>query len=314
MDQDWSVKRMIRQIVLSRAYQLASTHDARDFEADPDNTLVWRMSPRRLEAEALRDAVLSIGGRLILEPPVGSAVAIGGRGAGRAVSRVQPGRPGEAPGGLPDRGPRPVARVAQPVRLRRPEPPHRRALDHQRADAVALPDEQPVRDPAGRGRPPSGCEPSRGTTRTRIKAAYLRFLSRDRRPSPNSAGPGRSSRSSPPARRPVRARTGGRPPGRPSARPSSPAPSSDTSTDDRPHAARFPSPNHRGPLPSHVRPRIRPFPNVHLSRRTLLKSLSSGFGYVAFAGLSTMASAADRDLKGSPLAPGRRTSRRRRSG
>jgi hypothetical protein len=40
-----------------------------------------------------------------------------------------------------------------------------------------------------------------------------------------------------------------------------------------------------------------------LSRRTLLKSLSSGFGYVAFAGLSTMASAADRDLKGSPLAP-----------
>jgi len=39
-----------------------------------------------------------------------------------------------------------------------------------------------------------------------------------------------------------------------------------------------------------------------VSRRTLLKGLSSGFGYVAFAGLSTMATAADRDRKGSPLA------------
>jgi hypothetical protein len=39
------------------------------------------------------------------------------------------------------------------------------------------------------------------------------------------------------------------------------------------------------------------------SRRTILKGLSSGFGYVAFAGLSTMASAADRGAKGSPLGP-----------
>ena len=39
-----------------------------------------------------------------------------------------------------------------------------------------------------------------------------------------------------------------------------------------------------------------------LSRRTLLKGLSSGFGYIAFAGLSTLAAAADRDRKRSPLA------------
>ena len=39
-----------------------------------------------------------------------------------------------------------------------------------------------------------------------------------------------------------------------------------------------------------------------LSRRSLLKGLSSGFGYVAFAGLSTLAAAADRDRKRSPLA------------
>ena len=80
MDQGWSVKRMIRRIVLSRAYQLGSSHDARNFEADPDNALVWRISPRRLEAEAIRDAVLSASGKIDLKPPVGSAVALAGEG------------------------------------------------------------------------------------------------------------------------------------------------------------------------------------------------------------------------------------------
>ncbi len=54
-----------------------------------------------------------------------------------------------------------------------------------------------------------------------------------------------------------------------------------------------------------------------LSRRTVLKSLSSGFGYVAFAGLSTMASAAERDRGRGRVRrwlPGRRTFPRRRSG
>ncbi len=84
MDQNWSVKKLIRRIVLSRAYQLGSTHDSHSFEIDPDNTLIWRMSPRRLEAEALRDAVLAISGKLDLEPPVGSAVARAGEGPARA--------------------------------------------------------------------------------------------------------------------------------------------------------------------------------------------------------------------------------------
>ena len=37
MDEGWSVKQLIRQIVLSRSYQLSSTYDPRSFEADPDN-------------------------------------------------------------------------------------------------------------------------------------------------------------------------------------------------------------------------------------------------------------------------------------
>jgi cytochrome c553 len=80
MDQSWSVKKVIRHIVLSHAYQLSSGYDARNFEVDPDNTLVWHMTKKRLEAEAIRDAVLSVSGKLILEPPVGSAVAQAGEG------------------------------------------------------------------------------------------------------------------------------------------------------------------------------------------------------------------------------------------
>jgi cytochrome c553 len=88
MSEDWAVKPMIRQIVLSRAYQLSSRHDGKAYEVDPDNTLIWRMSPRRLEAEVLRDAVLAISGKLDLEPPVGSAVARAGEGrAGRALGQ-----------------------------------------------------------------------------------------------------------------------------------------------------------------------------------------------------------------------------------
>jgi hypothetical protein len=80
MSDGWSVKRLIRRIVLSRAYRLDSAHDPRNFEADPDNALVWRMSKRRLDAEALRDALLSVSGRLAADPPVGSAVARTGEG------------------------------------------------------------------------------------------------------------------------------------------------------------------------------------------------------------------------------------------
>ena len=79
-DNGWSVKKLIKTIVLSRAYGLSSRFDARSFEADPDNVLVWRMPKRRLEAEALRDTMLAVAGRLNLTPPKGSSVARGGEG------------------------------------------------------------------------------------------------------------------------------------------------------------------------------------------------------------------------------------------
>jgi hypothetical protein len=79
-DGGWSVKKLIRMVVLSRAYGLSSKFDAKNFEADPDNVLVWRMPKRRLEAEALRDTMLALGGRMDLGRPKGSPVARGGEG------------------------------------------------------------------------------------------------------------------------------------------------------------------------------------------------------------------------------------------
>jgi hypothetical protein len=82
MEQGWSVKSMIRSLVLSRTYQLASTLDESSFKSDPDNVLHWRMSQRRLDAEAFRDAILCVSGQLDLTPPDGSN-AVGQAGKGK---------------------------------------------------------------------------------------------------------------------------------------------------------------------------------------------------------------------------------------
>ncbi len=83
----WSHKRLIREVVLSRTYQLASDYNAVNYAADPENKLHWRMARRRLEAEALRDALLAAGGRLNLHSPQSAAVAeIGDGEVGRGIN------------------------------------------------------------------------------------------------------------------------------------------------------------------------------------------------------------------------------------
>ena len=69
----WSTKALVRELVLSHAYRLASTNDPRHAKVDPDAITRWRMPDRRLEAEAIRDALLSCAGTLLKDPPVGSA-------------------------------------------------------------------------------------------------------------------------------------------------------------------------------------------------------------------------------------------------
>lgn len=64
MQDGWSTKRLIRSLVLSAVWQQSSLADPRALEADPENRL-WHHRPlRRLEAEALRDSLLLVGGRL----------------------------------------------------------------------------------------------------------------------------------------------------------------------------------------------------------------------------------------------------------
>ncbi|QDT48801.1 Planctomycete cytochrome C [Symmachiella dynata] len=66
LDNGWTMKQLHRLMVTSQAYRMASTvGDATEnLEADPDNVYLWRMNPRRMEAEAVRDAMLYVCGQL----------------------------------------------------------------------------------------------------------------------------------------------------------------------------------------------------------------------------------------------------------
>jgi hypothetical protein len=60
----WSMKHVHRLIVLSNTYRESSAYDAASAALDPDNRYHWRMTPRRMEAEAVRDSVLYLAGSL----------------------------------------------------------------------------------------------------------------------------------------------------------------------------------------------------------------------------------------------------------
>jgi hypothetical protein len=65
----WSMKHIHRLIVTSSAYRMASTPDAANAILDRDNKYLWRFAPRRLEAEAVRDAIFYVAGKL--DPAMG---------------------------------------------------------------------------------------------------------------------------------------------------------------------------------------------------------------------------------------------------
>ncbi len=64
VEDGWSVKALVRELVLSATYQQASRHDETGARLDPDNRLLWRMNRRRLEVEPWRDAMLAVAGNL----------------------------------------------------------------------------------------------------------------------------------------------------------------------------------------------------------------------------------------------------------
>lgn len=63
-DTGWSLKQLHRDIVLSNTYRQASAPREECVQVDPDNSLYWRANRRRLEFEALRDAILAVSGEL----------------------------------------------------------------------------------------------------------------------------------------------------------------------------------------------------------------------------------------------------------
>jgi mono/diheme cytochrome c family protein len=63
----WSVKRIHRLLLLSAAFQQSSAPRADAEKVDADGRLLWRYTPRRLEAEAIRDSMLAVSGALDLK-------------------------------------------------------------------------------------------------------------------------------------------------------------------------------------------------------------------------------------------------------
>jgi hypothetical protein len=67
MEHGWSMKRLHRMIVLSEAYRRSSSSagaDPKTLASDPENRHYWRMNPRRMEAQAVRDSLLHLAGML----------------------------------------------------------------------------------------------------------------------------------------------------------------------------------------------------------------------------------------------------------
>ena len=148
MEQGWSVKNLIREIVLSRTYRLSTDFDAANFEIEPDNTLLWRANRRRLEVEALRDSLLLISGEMSAERPAASPVHDFSRNqlintGNKQVERWEVEETYRSVYVPVIRNQ--VNRFFEDVRLPRAERDPRRARRDHRCDAGAVPDEQRFR-------------------------------------------------------------------------------------------------------------------------------------------------------------------------
>ncbi|MEZ6060574.1 MAG: DUF1553 domain-containing protein [Planctomycetaceae bacterium] len=64
VEHGWSLKRLHRQIVTSDTFRQSSRPNADALQVDAGSRLLWRFPPRRLEAEAIRDAILTVSGKL----------------------------------------------------------------------------------------------------------------------------------------------------------------------------------------------------------------------------------------------------------
>ena len=69
MDSGWDIKHMLSLMLSSDTYQRSTAPSEVAMKTDPNNTLHWRHSPRRLSAEEIRDSFLAVTGELQLQKP-----------------------------------------------------------------------------------------------------------------------------------------------------------------------------------------------------------------------------------------------------
>ena len=142
VESGWSIKNLHRRIMLSHTYQMSTAFDAEAAKIDPENKLLWRMNRRRLEAEAVRDAVMAISGGLdhamggvdsqLQRPPIRRQHLREGQ------HRLRPQPPRRL---HPRRAQLALRRVAG-IRLRRPLGAERQPKRHRRRTPSALHDER----------------------------------------------------------------------------------------------------------------------------------------------------------------------------
>lgn len=73
----WSIRRLVRRLVMTQTYSQSSRFDEAAIIIDPDNRLLWRASRRRLSAESMRDTLLIAAGQLDATPSVAPMAGFG---------------------------------------------------------------------------------------------------------------------------------------------------------------------------------------------------------------------------------------------
>lgn len=68
IDSGWSVKAIVREIVLSHTFAISSQSSSQGINIDPENQYLWRANRRRLDPESFRDAMLVAAGQLDVTP------------------------------------------------------------------------------------------------------------------------------------------------------------------------------------------------------------------------------------------------------
>jgi hypothetical protein len=86
IEQGWSRKKIIREILVSNTYRQSTRYDPAVLESDPENRLLSHASRRRLDAESLRDSILHCSGELDL---TAGGPAITAKGKGPIAKKIE---------------------------------------------------------------------------------------------------------------------------------------------------------------------------------------------------------------------------------